>query len=580
MRLFLRLILAGVVLSGAVRGDTIFLTDFGGKADGTTDNGPALMKAFAYAKTHPGTVLHLGGVYHVLHSQAVFNAEKVAAFGDGISNFTIEEGEILLGGPFGALAFNKCPGLILRHLSFDYDPPILSQGKIVGSDRAHRTMTVVPDPGFPSPGSAAFNGGDWLTVHQPSGEYAFFYVAHISSATTSPDGRVTLTYDRPDLAQVIEGKTDLRYVRVKRAWGHLLVFSFCDQLRMEGCSIYGTSSFAGLFLFCNGATLVDNRICLREGSNRIVATCADGFDFIGARRGPDIERNLFDHLQDDNIVISLRGNRIKSHDGTQVQLASQSCTWYEPGDTIEVVTMGDGARRDYQVVATGPPLDIYRPPLLTLDRPLEGNIVEDGHAAAGDPPTLVFNKSWALTGTVIRQNHFQNTRRYSVFMGADGVLIEDNVMSNFTGAAILCSHTEDLRTPKTGLPFYFTTNLTIRNNSIAGAFAYGEGGRVFKGLPAGAIDSYDEKAAAIHIGDLHLAHDIDIENNTIHDSGAVGIHLANAANVTVSGNTIENPNRLNPLNRYGIWLEECPEPQVSGNQVSGSGVDVAVKMAP
>ena len=49
---------------------TITIEDFGGKADGRTDCGPALQKALDFAKENPGTTLRLGGVVRILTPQA------------------------------------------------------------------------------------------------------------------------------------------------------------------------------------------------------------------------------------------------------------------------------------------------------------------------------------------------------------------------------------------------------------------------------------------------------------------------------------------------------------------------------
>jgi parallel beta-helix repeat protein len=583
-------VVAFLIAFATARAETRTIADFGGKADGVTDNGPALRAAFVYAAAHPGTTLQLGGVCRV-KTPAPMNGpvddrhRSTVAFGKGMESFTIEDGEILLGGPFAAFSFEKCPGLTLRRVSFDYDPPILSQGSIVATNKAARTMTLTPDPGYPSPGNENFPSRDdtWLTVHKPDGEPAFFFVGYIDSSTKDAQGRTTLTYDRSDLAAAIEGVPDLRYVRVQRAIGHLLIFQFCDRLRLEDCSIYGTSAFAGLFLFCNDVVLSGNRICPRPGSGRLVSTCADGFHFIGARRGPQIENNLFDRLEDDNIVISLRGNRIVSTSGNQLQLAQSSCTWYEPGDTLEVVTLGESRHRDYKIVSMAPQKNIFAPPVMTLDRPLEGPVVTLAQGSETTLPTLVFNKSWRLDGTLIRHNRFQNTRRYAVFMGAGGVRIEDNTMSNFIGAALLCSHYDMLKGKGAAFPYYpyyFTSDLTVRGNTIVNAFNYGEGGHKLTDSHGGAIDIYDDGRSSIGVGDLHLAHDLDIENNTIQNSGVAGIHLANVSRATVSGNIISNPDRLNQGKRYGIWVEASPEVQVKDNVVTGDGLSAAVETGP
>ncbi|MEK6794478.1 MAG: right-handed parallel beta-helix repeat-containing protein [Spirochaetota bacterium] len=556
------------------------IADFGGKADGTFDNGPALQKAFTYAASHPGTTLSLGGVCRIATPQSNNAKWQYAAGGEYVTNLTIEDGEIILGGAFAALTFDHSPGLMLRNVAFDYDPPILSQGSVVATSQGERSITCVPDPGYPLPTGSGFNDrdGNWLTVHKPDGEYAFFFVGFIQSSSMIGD-KARLVYDRPDMAAAIEGIEGLRYVRVRRALGHLNVFNFCDRLTLERVSVFSASAFASIFMFCNDVTLVSNRICPRPASGRIVATCADGFHFIGARRGPRIENNYFDHLQDDNIVISLRGNKVKSFEGNTLDLHAGSVTWYEKGDTIEVVEVAESRKSTYTIVAMEPYRWPWQPPRITLDRPLAGNVVPFD---TNDTrlPTLVFNKSWRLDGTLIRNNRFQNTRRYAVFMGAGGVRIEDNVMSNHTSAAILCSYIENVKNKRNELNYYFSSDISIARNTIVNSLNYGEGGRKYAGRPAGAIDIYDFDRDAVGLGDLTLVHNLVIRDNRIVNSGALGIHVANASNVTVSGNMIIDPNRLSLTNRYGIWAEHSSAVNVSGNSVEGGSLDMPVKIDP
>ena len=578
--MFLNNILIAVVIFSLQSRPVVTLEDFGGNPDGITDNGPALMSAFAYAKVHPGTTLRLGGVCRVTTPQTTDGPFSMAAGAAGVTNLTIEGGEIILGGPFGAFSFKRCPGLTLRNVIFDYDPPILSQGAILSSVRTNRTMVVQPDPGYPSPGPELFSVSDntWVTVHKPGGEYGYFFVGYITNAVNGANGQVTLSHYRADLAQVLEGAADWRYVRVQRGLGHLNVFSFCDNLRIEGCSIYSASAFAALFKFCNDVVLRGNRICPREGSGQMVATCADGFHFIGSRRGPLIENNFFDRLQDDNIVISLRGNKVKSANGAQLELGDANPAWYEAGDTIEVVEVETGTRREYTIMAMAPQVYLWHPPVMTLDRPLEGKIVTTATVDTNALPTLVFNKSWRLDGTLVRSNVFQNTRRYAVFMGAGGVRIENNVMSNHTSSAILCSYIGTLKNQPNDLIYYFSSDILIRSNTLVNALNYGEGGRVFT-RPLGAIDMYDKARDAIGIGSLRLPQRISIQDNRIVNSGSAGIRMANASVVTLSGNTIVDPNRQIQSNYYGISIE-ASDVSLSNNLFSGSNIVEEVHQVP
>lgn len=559
----LLLVLAAASTFAAVK----TIADFGGKADGVFDNGPALQKAFTYAASHPGTILKLGGVCRIATPQSNEGKSLYAAGGEYITNLTIEDGEIILGGAFSALTFAHSPGLTIRNVVFDYDPPIQSQGTITAMNRGEKSITVVPDKGFPAPMGSGFKDrdGNWMTVHKPDGEYAFFFVGFIQSSAELGDGRYKLMYDRPDMAAVIDGMEGLRYVRVRRGLGHLNVFNFCDRLTMERCSIHSASAFASLIMFCNDVSLVSNRICPREGSAAITATCADGFHFIGARRGPRIEHNLFDRLQDDNIVISLRGNRIVSYDGAKIQLTAASVTWYEKGDTLEVVDGFTGSRREYTIAAMEPYRWPWQPPLITLDRPIEGKIIITNYNDRENNPTMVFNKSWRLDGTLIRGNRFQNTRRYAVFMGAGGVRIEDNIMSNHTSAAIMLSHIETLKNAPNGLIYYFSRDVSVERNTIVNAVNYGIGAKKFQ-KPEGAIDMYFVDRVHAGIGEAIIAENIIIRDNRIVSPGAEAITVPNAKNVTITGNTI-----ISPGARKG---ESAPiqTPFTSGGVLSGNTI--------
>ncbi|MBI4975934.1 MAG: right-handed parallel beta-helix repeat-containing protein [Spirochaetes bacterium] len=573
-----------VLLAIPVFPESKTIADFGGKADGAFDNGPALMKAFSYAAVHPGTTLRLGGVCRVSTPQTNETRFKYAAGGTYITNLTIENGEIVLGGAFSAFLFERCPGLTLRNIVFDYDPPIISQGSIIASLAKDRTMTVVPDPGYPPPAAPYFSNrdGNWMTVHKPGGEYGFHFVGYIQQSLPLENGQFSLTHDRGDLARVLDGAVNWRYVRVKRSFGHLNIFKYCDGLRLEGCSIHASSAFASLFMFCNDVVLLNNRICPREGSSNMVATCADGFHFIAARRGPRIEGNYFDRLQDDNIVISLRGSRVKSYKGDTLTLMPMSVTWYETGDTIEIIEIGTGERREYTIKSMPKMDNIWNPPSLTLDRPIEGTIVCAETCGSDDVPSLAFNKSWRLDGTVIRSNRFQNTRRYSVFMGAGGVRIENNTMSNHTSAAILISHTQNFfKKAKSDLIYYLSENVVIAGNSINNALNYGEGGRDFSMHPYGAIDLYNhEGSSSLRTGgvtDAPLARNIEIRSNIIINSGAAGIYIQNAKNVRLIGNSIVDPNRQNTTNKSGILIERAGDVTLKDNSVSGTGFDEPVR---
>ncbi len=286
-------------------------------------------------------------------------------------------------------------------------------------------------------------------------------------------------------------------------------------------------------------------------------------------------------MVDDNIVIGLRGNRIKSYHGATIELLPFSVTWYEVGDTIEVVEVGEGRRSEYKITAMEPQKGFYQPVVLTLDRPVEGTIVTMAKDDPGTFTSLVFNKSWRLDGTVIRGNVFQNTRRYAVLMGAGGVTIENNVMSNHTRAAILVSGRATFQNEQGALIYYFSSDVVIRNNTIVNAFDYGlprEGGPIFK-RPRGAIELIDNAPEGIDIGEARLRTRISILDNLIVNSGSAGISTMNSSDVTMSGNTILFPNQKPQEKNYGITIE-ASDVTLSKNVFLGPKIDEDVHHRP
>jgi hypothetical protein len=272
-------------------------------------------------------------------------------------------------------------------------------------------------------------------------------------------------------------------------------------------------------------------------------------------------------MQDDNIVLSLRGNLVRSLTETRLDLQGQSGTYYEAGDTLCFANLALGEREVVRIKAIERYQQHWQPPIITLDRPLKMNIVLAADATETRRGTLVFNESWRLEGARVRHNTFLNTRRYAVFMGAGGVRIESNTMSNFTGAALVLSYLENR---KQGHPYYPSSDVLVVGNTIDGAFHYGEGGRVFDLQNRGAITTFDFNRAKLALGDNPFIENIRIISNRIRNSGAQGINMEHVRGGFIEGNRIENANLRNGTNRYGVWIAASKDVVLGKNTFIGS----------
>lgn len=563
-----------ILTANHLQAKSINASEFGINGDGKTDNTEAFKKAFEYAKEHPGTTLDIPrGIYRLATPTAKLGKEQYIFRLEDLSKTTINghNSEFIIGAPAGAFYLENCKSLTFKNISFDYDPPPITQGSILQVLPSENAIIVDVDPGYPrhdDPNSFAKEEDriqSWMTLYQQDGTPLLgSRVLRFFKYEALGNGTFKLYHDMPQLEKIPGVQSGIRYVRVFRRWGHLIRAYACDNLTYDNLSFYSASGFVSLISYCNHTTIKNCRIIPRPNSTRMVSSAADGFHFIGGRQAI-LEKNYFSRLQDDNIVLAVRGNLISKVDGNKLTLSPASETLYRNDDRIEVLNIDMGLREEFKIqeVEESGTYPSYHYTIL-LDRPLD-----DEFFSNQTHPLMAFNRSQALQGSRIIQNTMSHCRARGILLHAIDIQIEKNSISHFTGAGIagglLVQFPRNTSVGAKGFwAYYLAENIQIKNNTFDSCLNYG-GHFGYKGaISFESVIQNDSSSIRAPANDLL------IKKNTIKNCGGGGIAVEDAKRVRILNNSISVTNDLNGILPHGIYLENVDKWELKNNVIKGN----------
>ncbi|EIP98240.1 lysophospholipase L1-like esterase [Opitutaceae bacterium TAV1] len=579
---------------------TANLADFGALPGSEHDSAPAFAKAIAWLAQNPGGTLTIPeGVFHLKTNPAATltsgNKSDAHLNFDHLKNITLAgqspRSEIVFGQFAPGLLFENCDGLTLRNLTFDYAFLLFSQGRVleINDGTPESSLLLQADPGYPPPATQPGTifgraRSTWLTLHRNGMNLAYPEALDAVNATptqTFPDGTVRFYYrNQKNVSKRLAGDPaePLRYTRPSRYAGQLIRLRNCNDVLLDTLRIHAASGFTVLGSTCRNVTVRNCLIAPRPGTDRVIATCADGLHFIGGQGKYLVENNTFDSLQDDNVNIILRGNTIDAQPCPDtLVLTPGSVRHYAAGDTVRLADIENNRHSDYTItrVETLPGARHT----LTLDRPVTGKIVF-ASALQQSPllrqPAVVHNRSWAFGDVTIRGNKFLNNRARGVRITGSGVTVENNTFDLSAFPAILIHSI--IRDVKDDEYNAFAERVIIRDNIIKRAInnggASGNGGAITIEV----LDAYRNVPRG-----FYPFRDIAITGNRIENPGRAGIAATNVNGLVIEDNIITNPNRLRsprPSARAGIYLNDVENVRVENNRVTGDGFDAPVYREP
>ena len=521
-------------------------SSFGGKTSDNYDNSAAFEKAFAFAEKNPNTT--------ILLDRGIYRVGNIAYKGNGINsilhikntnNLTIKGAntEILFTNSAGGIFAEQNKHLTIDGIAFDYDPVPFNQGvvrKILGNE----SILVSVDSGFIGHESQYFydekkaRHSSWLMFFDENNNLITSAAPKvIESKRLSNSYLLYLDKTGVQLIKKSMIKPGHRYVRTIRDWGHLFRFHFSDDTVLNNITIHSASEFAGLFAYSSNVTIYNSKISKKPFTNRLISTSADGWHFTGARIGPRITNSIFENQADDSIVISVRGSMIEAiEDCKTLILRPANPIFYEKGDIIEVIDIKNNKKYKSTVAGAIPkgafPSLSYK---LSLTQCIPSEVFGNNDWQSN---LLVFNRSQACNGAVVKGNLFKYIRARAILAHGTNITISNNTFSYIGGAAIAGGILAKLPMAEYSDGYWAyapSENIEISGNRIDHALNWG------KGWGYKASISFDSTWANEKDGSINASFDsISVINNVISGlpSNKKGIYISQGANSKITNNIV------------------------------------------
>jgi len=452
---------------------TIRAADFGARPDDGDDDLLAIQTAIERAAESgvPARVLIGPGRYDLFPAGdggtalLIENKHDLILDGDGA--------ELIIHNPkMGFISISLSRRVIVRELSADYDPLPFTQGWVRSVDDTTHSFEVEFASEFPLPDEEHFitAGVRWGILKDKRRPCALKPGTHnmcpLEGWEKVAGRRFRFhTADWYPMETIAPGDLFVQVARVD-------ISPFASIWRSEDVTferVWVKSSPGAGFVaqHCSRVNLLNCRIAPPEG--RWQSVNADGFYCVANRVGPWVEGCVFKATGDDALVIKTWGaNCIEKLNDRAIVLVPRP-TWYgdlhpfavEPGDRIRVCDPTSGQLlTEFKVVSVEVIQRRDQWPALRVrtDRDLKG--IKPGSDRRSP---IFYNDDMTGAGFVVRNNVFEDIRRWGlVCMSHDG-LVEGNRFERTSAQAILMTSNDAGFRDSDG---YVARNVTVRGNTF------------------------------------------------------------------------------------------------------------------
>lgn len=468
--------------------------------------------------------------------------------------------------------FVNCSDLEINGFCFDTDAPIGAAGEVTGINFDSGCVDVKIYDEFPVTGYEHFCGTNSFD-DKGAPDYALATVHRLTEQEiVLPDGgkgtrlvgldytvvgdrtvRLKLNEKLPkkeNCRLTVGHKMNLRY----EVYGNT-VFSFvsCHRVLMKNVVIYSAASFGVAVAPRSSDFTFDHfSICIKDGSQSLKATNADGIHILGLSGSLELKNCHIEGLGDDTLNIhSLAVVVTEVHENSVTVIGREQrlypsivdCTWADTGDVISVYDPVTFLRTGQFVV------DEQRSDGTISFKDLTGTLAQ-GAVLANE----AFYASVHMDGCVLR-----HTRARGILIQSQNVLIENCYIYGMSLAAMLFAPDID---------FWWevgpSKNVEIRNNIIEYCATIPADNNVaaivFKASHDGDGTQYP---SGVHDG-------IYIHDNYFKDIPNSALFVSSAKNVRIEENTFNNcchrvRNPACAYAAYDIAVINCDNVEMSGN---------------
>ena len=566
----------------------LMLENFGGTADGNTDNMPAMRMIIAKLQEHigPKRILFGEGTYKFIpenssHAVYITDVSDLEIVGQGP-----DKTHIIIGNSHaGFIHIRNSRNIATKGLSVDHDPLPFTQGVIVAVNIDELTYDLKIDEGFGVPTE------DWFTAE--ADVYYAYRTSHIMDATTrgfkaNTVNNVFVDKDVLDLGNGVcrfksstsgflaglgkeawaKGQLqvgDIMVVLSRACGAHNLFYDFCENTLYENLNVYSSTGFAVMNGSTSGTAIVRN-IYISRKDNRIISLCCDGINFTACRATPLVE-NCYIEANCDDSISGQAGAPSISIAQSPLRLFVQNVDFARllAGDRVAVFSqkIGKILGETRILEASEQYIDGYGQGYwVTLMDAVEG-IEPDKDPAAAD---LLMNPEFINSGITIRNCDISVKAGRGVFLHSQDMLIENCKFSDIGGQALMLANEGPCRCNG------YMKNTVIRNNSFVNTAYCEKVWDMWAPIHIGTLRGYyaDRGDTTMYItASEPVTENIHITNNTFLNSGGSYIHLSAVKNAVIENNIFETEKSYPVLVKDALIIaENCSRILIKDNSIT------------
>lgn len=523
------------------------------------------------------------------------NNEKVGAFIiNGAKNLHIDaEGAVFWSDTNESVfKINNSSGCKINGLTIDYDPIGAIQGTVLSVDEAGKTFDILLDNGCPVPdcewNKAAADGKMKAIFFDENGEKMIEgQMDYTNSITDKGNGvyaiglklNTRFSNSLPDCQKI---KAGMRYVSPWRR-STTIELKNSDNMTFEDITVYAASGFAIGENYGEGGNIYRRiKQIRRPGTDRLLASNADGIHSGGVKKGPLIEDCIFSYAGDD--LLNIRGFYDvvleKESGNTFIIGIPEEELNFSPGTELRFFDINNFDKEGSAIVlsveeyngetalkAAENIVENMRARGISLNPNLGTSVVpfrcyrvtlsEDVDA---DIYSIAESKDYCGSGAVVRNNVFDSTVTAGARIRCSDALIENNTFNRCGESAVV------IRGERYWLEGGFSDNVIIKNNIISEACCLNPARDNLYSAAisvSASVNFYNSPSAAGN------AANIVVIGNKIQKSYGQAALLWDTENVVFDKNIIDNPfysgSNAEKLDNFGVWIKNCANVQTGSN---------------
>lgn len=489
----------------------------------------------------------------------------------------------------GGISVSDCERLTLRGFTIDFDPLPFTQGTIDTIDLKAGTLSYTVHAGYPD-----------ITPDRVSSRAYIFSPHTLDWKPTAPDiyadsaralsaRQALLSFTHEQLWQLKTVSVGDFIVQDRRHELGALRIEPATDVSVSHITIRSAPGLAMTLRFMGGQNRFDH-ITIAPGPTppgatvpRLISTSADGFNYAYARSGPTLENCDFSRMGDDSvnlhgIAFAVADSGVDPVAGPYVTLirpygAERFPSILRPGDAVHALSSAN-----FDLIGKSSIASLDRPQTTTARHDLAlADDIFPIHQPVGKatfyriytttplslkPGDLIEIPAIDASGYIIRNNHFSHHRARALRLMSSNGLVENNLIENIKQAPVTIGP-EFVGFREAG----WVHDVIIRGNTIKDSgfdpaltrnAAYTPGA-------ISVIHRADSPTAPLPIVARHR--DIIIEQNTIDNVGGPGIHINQAADITIRDNLLSRTNQATTPspNPYGLTTAKSIEVNNSVN---------------